>query len=209
MKTVEYAGPPLPMRAHPWTDATADATCRYYDLVATPALIHTALEDWLPWQHMAAVQRFYQLLEWLNRSDGAWQSNDCEFTAPHANPHAQIAAKMACTGRVMVLARSLAANLVPSTMQTLALQLHQALAPADATFKLGIISTALVPVQFVTLPGPPQAQQGTQLMMSFWAWGDDDAGCFANLDRLLRNLADALGKIAQVQYPLASARAAT
>ncbi len=209
MKTVEYAGPPLPMRAHPWTDATDNAAFRYYDLVTEPALIRTSLEDWLPWQHIAAVQRFYRLLEWLNRSDGSLQSNDCEFTPPHANPHAQIAATMACTGRVMVLARDLATNLVPSTMQTLALQLHQALAPADATFELGIISTALVPVQFVALPGPSHAQQGTQLMMSFWAWGDDDAGCFANLDRLLRNLADALDKLAQVQNPLASARCAT
>ena len=112
-------------------------------------------------------------------------------------------------GRWMVLARDLAANLSPATMRALALQLHQALAPADTMFELGIVSTALVPVQFVALPGPPRAQQGTQLMISFWAWGDDDLAVFANLDRLLRNVADALAKIAQVQNPLASARAAT
>jgi hypothetical protein len=51
---------------------------------------------------------------------------------------------------------------------------------------------SIVDVQFTTLPGPPVRQRGQQLMLSFWAWGDDEAQTLGNLDTALGNLRQAL-----------------
>ncbi len=201
MQTVEYAGPPLPLRSHPWTDAADNPLFRHYDLVRSPALIRTALEDLLPWQHTAAIERFYTLLEWINASTGALESNDCEFTGPQPNPYPHVAATQVCSGRIMLLFRDLTRNLPVAAMPKLAQQLHVALAPADPDFRRGMVSTTIVPVRFLAVPNPSShatsPQLGSQLMISFWAWGDSDDETFGNLDRTLQNLADALHAVTQ------------
>ena len=207
MQTVEYAGPPLPLRSHPWTDAVENSQFRYYDLVCTPALIRTALEDLVPWQHTAAIERFYALLEWINARTGLLESNDCEFTGPTPNPYPHVAATLVCTGRIMLLFRDLACNLPPAAMPTLAQQLHLALAPADPSFVQGMVSTTIVPVRFLAVPS--STQLGTQLMISFWAWGDSDEETFANLDRTLQNLTIALRMVTELYIALAPTSAAT
>jgi hypothetical protein len=52
-----------------------------------------------------------------------------------------------------------------------------------------------MPVRFTTLPGPPELQRGQQLMLSFWAWGDDALEVMTNLDRTFRNVTVALRKL--------------
>lgn len=202
MQTVEYAGPPLPLRSHPWTDAANNSQFRYYDFVEAPELIRTVLEDLLPWQHTPAMERFYTLLEWINATTGALESNDCEFTGPQANWYPHVAATLVCSGRVMLLYRELARNLPVAAMPRLAQRLQIALAHKDPTFMRGMVSTAIVPVRFLAVSSQPgattdSAQVGTQLMISFWAWGDSDDETFGNLDRTLQNLADALRTVTQ------------
>ncbi len=213
MQTVEYAGPPLPLRSHPWTDATGNAQFRYYDLIGSPELIRTALEDLLPWQHTAAVERFYTLLEWINGVAGTIESNDCEFTGPSTNEYPHVAATQVCSGRIMLLFRDLTRNLPTAAMSQVAQQLHRALAPIDRSFARGMISTAIVPVRFLAVPSQTNnttsAQLGSQLMISFWAWGDSDEETFANLDRTLQNLTAALRTMTQLAFALAPADAAT
>jgi hypothetical protein len=197
MKTCEYSGEPFPSaRSHPWTDAVTSSDFRYYDLRSSPALIRSSLEDFVPWSRFAAIDRFYGLLEWLNGPASLLESNDCAFTAPHPNENPQFPRRLECSGRVMILFRELACNLLPQALPGLTMALHNALAPADPSFELGVIGTTLVPVRYVTLPGPPNAQLGSQLMVSFWAWGSDEAEIMANLDRLVRNLSQALRDVA-------------
>ena len=50
-------------------------------------------------------------------------------------------------------------------------------------------------VRFTTLPGPPELQRGQQLMMSFWAWGEDEREVMTNLDRTFRNVTMALREL--------------
>jgi hypothetical protein len=50
----------------------------------------------------------------------------------------------------------------------------------------------VVPVRFVALPGPDDRQIGSQLMLSFWAWGDDEEEAMAHMDRTLANLSSVL-----------------
>jgi hypothetical protein len=197
MKTCEYAGDaPLPARAHPWTDAAANAEFRYYDLKASPALIRTSLEDFSPWSRYAAIGRFYDLLEWINGGASELESNDCAFAGTYANENLHIRKSRECSGRVMLLFRDLARNVSSGDIKALTNALHRALAPADPSFELGVIGTTLVPVRYVTLPLPEDAQLGSELMVSFWTWGDTDAESMHNLDRLMTNLSRALHAVA-------------
>jgi hypothetical protein len=198
MRTCEYDGEVLSLaRSHPWTDAVASSAFRYYDLKSSPALIRTSLEDFLPWSRYPAVERFYALLEWLNGATSPLESNDCEFTAPHPNGNPRFRKSLECSGRVMVLFRDLRRNLSPHDLPALTEALHHALAPADPRFEFGVVGTTLVPVRYVTLPGPEDARLGSQLMLSFWAWGDTETECMANLCRLTENLSRALRDVAK------------
>lgn len=193
MKTCEYSGEAFTeARSHPWTDAKTSSAFRYYDLKASPALIRTSLEDFVPWRHYLAVERFYALLEWLNGTSSLLESNDCEFTPPHPNQNLHMPEALECSGRVMVLYRQLSRNVAQHDLLALTNAFHNALAPLDTGFENGIVGTTLVPVRYLSLGGPADAQLGCQLMLSFWAWGGTQAQTMANLERLMNNLASAL-----------------
>ncbi len=199
MKTCEYNGDPFEQaRSHPWTDATANSAFRYYDLRASPALIRTSLEDFVPWSKYGAVERFYLLLEWLNGATSLLESNDCEFTSPHANENDQGGQAYECSGRLMVLFRELPRNLAPADLPALTLAFHHALAPLDPDFEHGMVGTTLLPVRYLSLPGSAGTRLGSQLMLSFWAWGESHDETMASFERLMVNLTQALRRIATV-----------
>jgi hypothetical protein len=198
MKTCEYDGPAFTeSRSHPWVDAIGDTTCRYYDLTASPALIRTSLEDLLPWRHYAAIEDFYVLLERLNHARSPLESNDCLFTGPAKNDNAQVAKALQCSGRVMVLFRSLEQNIVGSRVEWLKDQLHLALEALDPKFSCGVVGTSIMPVRYLAVEGDEDCQLGSQLMLSFWAWGDSEAETMGNLARLLKNLSKALRQVSR------------
>jgi hypothetical protein len=62
--------------------ATRDLRGPYVDLKADPSRIRTALEDFVPWSHHAAIDDFYTLVEWLNGSHSTLESNDCGSRRP-------------------------------------------------------------------------------------------------------------------------------
>lgn len=178
MRTVEYCGDVTALlRSHPWVDSS---TARYLDLRADPSLVRTALEDFLEHSEYPAIERFYALLEWVNGPTSRLESNDCAFTPPHDDGDKSI-----CEGRVIVIYRELARNLVE--IPELARELHVALAPIDATFELGLVGTTITPVRFRALDAI-----GSQLMISFWAWGDSEVMAMASLSRVIANLMRAL-----------------
>jgi hypothetical protein len=188
MRTCEYAGAPFEdARSHPWTDATDNPACRYYDLTAAPEHIRRSLEDFQPWSHYAAVEDFYVLLETLNRQGSRFESNDCAFSGPLQNDQPAIPKAFQCSGRVMLLFRELAQNTVAG-VELLKNQLHHELVPLDRSFEWGVIGTTLVPVRYLALDN----QLGSQLMISFWAWGDTEADTMTNLKRLFKSLSRAL-----------------
>jgi hypothetical protein len=193
MKTCAYDGEPnAEPRAHPWTDAVGSSACRYYDLKAAPGLIRTALEDFVPFGHFAAVTEFYTLLERLNAPASTLESNDCAFSAPHASELAAPGKLLQCEGRLMILFRELGLNLSRPRVEALEHGLHQRLAELDRELEWGLVGTTIYPTRFVTLPGAPARQLGHQLMLSFWAWGDTEAEVMGHLERVVRNLAQAI-----------------
>ena len=195
MKTCEYDGEPFnEPRSHPWTDAVANSACRYYDFKTEPGLIRTVLEDFLPWSHYPAVTLLYELLERLNAPASIFESNDCAFSAPHKSEAPQVSKILQCDGRVMILYRELGLNRSLRRLEGLKNALHLHLAALDREFEWGMIGTTILPVLYIDLPVAQDQQLGYQLMISFWAWGDSEAEVMSNLERVLENLAQAVGE---------------
>ncbi len=195
MKTCEYAGPAFEVRSHPWVDSTSDPDCRYYDLRAMPERIRSSLEDFVPWQDHTAIENFYALLEELNAPASSLESNDCAFAGPSANEHTGIDKSLQCSGRVMVLFRRLERNTATGELESLKDRIHLQLNQIDPGFRWGIVGTTMVPVRYLALPKARGQQHGSQLMISFWAWGDSEAESMLNLARLMTNLTQALGQV--------------
>jgi hypothetical protein len=75
----------------------------------------------------------------------------------------------------------------------------------DPAFEWGAIGATITSVRFITLPGPPELQRGQQLMLSFWAWGEDELEVMTNLDRTFRNMTVALRRLSdEVRYSLST-----
>jgi hypothetical protein len=193
MRSCEYDGEPAgEPRAHPWSDAVGNAAARYHDLKASPGLVRTALEDFVPFAHHPAVLEFYTLVERLNAPASTLESNDCAFSAPHASELPPPSKLLQCEGRLMILFRELGLNLSRRRVEALKDALHLRLAPLDPGLEWGMIGTTIYPTRYVTLPLPAERQLGHQLMLSFWAWGDTDAEVMGHLERVVRNLAQAI-----------------
>ncbi|HEY5374446.1 MAG TPA: hypothetical protein VIK01_12230 [Polyangiaceae bacterium] len=193
MNTCEYAGGVFPeLRSHPWHESTTDLAARYYDFTTSPELIRSVLEDFIPWSRYGAIETFYALLQRLNHARSAFETNDCEFTGPHDNDQPEISKAFGCSGRLMLLFRSLEQNTIEASLASLKHALHSSLAELDEAFVWGLVGTTLVPTPYVALPESNGQQLGSQLMISFWAWGDSEADTMLNLNRLFTNLSRAL-----------------
>jgi hypothetical protein len=195
MRTYQRSDPAGTPRSHPWTDAAANAEYRYRDFRAEPGLIRTSLEDFVPFAAWPATERFYRLLEWINGDESMVESNDCAFEGPAKNTSAGSTKALESTGRLMILWRDLPLNLVAGNAQWLEATLHRHLNGLDPEFEEGAVGTTIYPVRYVTLPPPPARQAGFQLMISFWAWGDNEAEVMRNLDRAFANIDAALHAI--------------
>jgi hypothetical protein len=196
LKTYQYAGDPFDEpRSHPWLGAFENPESQYYDLTATPALIRSSLEDLLPWSRFSGVESFYALLEHLNHPKSALESNDCAFTGPHSNEDMTIPKALQCCGRVMVLFRALERNTEDGRVAWLNNELHVELSELDSAFQWGAVGTTQIPVRYLALPEADGQQLGSQLMISFWAWGDAEADTMQNFARLIKNLTRALRRV--------------
>ena len=96
----------------------------------------------------------------------------------------------------MILFRELEQNLSRPRIEELTYGIHVYLAEHDQEFEWGMVGTTVVPVRYIDLPGEEEQKLGYQLMLSFWAWGDSEPEVMDNLDRVLKNLTQALGEAA-------------
>lgn len=197
MRTYDQSDPePGSARSHPWTVASGDSQFHYVDFKHSPALVRTSLEDFLPWSQWPAVQRFYEIVEWINGCDSVLESNDCAFNAPSANSTPQFAKDFEASGRLMVLWRDLPLNLIRGNSDWLRGVLHQHLNENDADLEFGVVGITVFPVRYITLPLGDLEQLGFQLILSWWAWGDDEEEVMRNLDRVVAGIGGALRAVA-------------
>lgn len=191
MKIYEHSDPDsMSPRSHPWIDGESNPAHRYYNFRSSPELIRSSIEDMQEWSAYPATETFYRLLEWLNGPESVFESNDCAFSSAAATT--QSPKRLQCSGRLMMLYRDLLLNTSPKQIQWLTNAAAQALNQTDPAFEGGAIGVTIMSVRFTTLPGPPERQRGQQLMLSFWAWGEQEPEAMANLDRTFRNMTVAL-----------------
>lgn len=196
MKVYEHTDPDsLRLRSHPWTDGESDASHRYYDFRGQPELIRSSLEDLQEWATYPAIETFYRLLEWLNGPESVLESNDCALSGATANINTEFSKRLQCSGRLMILYRNLALNTSSKQIDWLTNATAHAVNATDPGFEWGAIGATITPVRFTALPGPPERQRGQQLMLSFWAWGEDEPEVMTNLDRTFSNLTVALRQV--------------
>ena len=185
----------LALRSHPWSGSPSDPTLQHHNLVQSPKLIRTSLEDWRPWEHYPATESFYRLLEWLNGPGSVLETSDCAFNGPTPHELPDFDKALQCSGRLMLLFRDLSKNTDATKVHVLTQSLARALSQIDTDFAWGAIGLTIVPVQFTTLPSPPEEQQGAQVMLSLWTWGDDEAEAMTHMDRTISNLDTALRQV--------------
>lgn len=193
MQVYEHNDPDsLRTRTHPWTDGASNPAHTYYDFRARPELIRSSIEDLQEWSAYPATETFYRLLEWLNGPESALESNDCAFSGATATTSTALSRRLQCSGRLMILYRDLSLNTSPKQIHWLTNGAAHAMSAVEPEFEGGAIGATITSVRFSTLPGPPERQQGQQLMLSFWAWGEDETKVMTNLDRIFRNMTAAL-----------------
>lgn len=177
-------------RSHPWSTSTGDLSHRYHDFRSHPELIPTALEDLRPWDVHAAVRSIYELLAWLNGPASPFESNDCAFAGPENNVDGGFDKRLQCTGRIGVLFRDLSLNTSDRAMSRWIEGIHGALLALEPDFEWGAVGTTRLRVTYRELPDG--CREGAQLLLSFWAWGDDEDEVFENLARVIAALREAL-----------------
>lgn len=198
MQVYQYDAPEaLQTRSHPWAGSLANPAHRHLDLRAHPELIRTSLEDFLPFAAWAATETFYRLLAGLNAPDSLLETNDCAFNGVSENTSPQFARGLQCSGRVMLLFRELALNTRANRVERLTQAVARSLSVTDPTFEWGVVGATIMSVRYVTLPGPPARQLGQQLMLSFWAFGDDEDEVMGHLDRTLSGVTTALAAVSK------------
>lgn len=203
MQVYEHNDPDsLRPRTHPWTDGESDPAHKYYDFRARPELIRSSIEDLQEWSAYPATETFYRLLEWLNGPTSALESNDCAFSGATADTGTECSKRLQCSGRLMILYRDLSLNTLPEQMRWLTNTTAHAVSRIDPAFEWGAVGATIISVGFTTLPGPPERQRGQQLMLSFWAWGEDEPEVMTNLDRTFQNLTVALRHVSdEIRHP--------
>ncbi len=159
---------------HP-TDGESDASM-VLRLPCQPELIRSSLEDLQEWATYPAIETFYRLLEWLNGPESVLESNDCALSGATSNTSAEFPQRLQASGRLMILYRDLPLNTSPEQIHRLTNSIAHCLETIDPGFEWGAIGATIMAIRLTTLPGPPEQQRGQQLMLSFWAWGEDEHG---------------------------------
>jgi hypothetical protein len=174
-----------PPRQHPWTVGSSDAF-RYHDFRSHPELIRTSLEDFLPLSRYPAIERYYELLEWVNGPESQLETNDCGLGTPRLDekPPDLIPRGLNTVihGRLTVLFRDLRKNTSPQWVTWL----HDGILGAlkgrtpkyPASVAVGTWSHFFLEI------GCP----GDVVTLRYWAWGGDTDAAMHNLSGVYEDL---------------------
>lgn len=189
---------PATVRTHPWTVSADNPDAKYYDFRRHPHLIRTSLEDFLPLGDHPAVQRFYDMLEWLNGPTSLLESNDCGLAPFRRNRMAGVRYPRVTYGRLMVLARDLRLNVCERSVMQMIQRLSDDLEAIDRGFRVGAVAVAKVPTVFLHLPAKARRDKlGHVLHIRYWAFGNDDQGTLRSLDRVVANVWSGLRRLSR------------
>jgi hypothetical protein len=182
-------------RQHPWTESSRDPGARFVDFKAEPHLIESTLSDFNRFRQFPAIPRFFDMMRWLNGPHSIFETNDCGLRPPKPTEGGPVPwMKLQIYGRLTVLYRDLGRNTIEKDFAALCSGVAEGLGTVDPGFNFGCYGWSGWPHLFITV-GP--LADGHVLHLDFWAWGDDDEGAFANLNRTFRNLETVLRELTQ------------
>jgi hypothetical protein len=183
------SNPNDPVRLHPYEGSVYGGDVDYYNFRESPELIREKLEDFKPFEHQKAIQRFYEGLEWLNSNASKLESNDSAFAGPRPNDNSPgFKTTLQCSGRVMVFYRTLPLNLISAKTDWLLRATNHFSKSLDPKFNRGALGLSFMDTAFVDL----RNAIGKELQIQFWAFGDTEEETWNNLKRVFDNLFGAL-----------------
>lgn len=168
-------------RSHPWgKTAYEEDGGAYYSFIERPELIREVLEDYRPHAERPAIQKFYELLEWINRPDGNLETNDCALRPPV--PESDLFRKThRIGGRLELFMRNHAANTVAyeNAFLWMARMLAMYLQVEGPDCRTVIFDFSVKPTDYILLPEDKCA--GYRLSITFNAYGDGDDEVWGSL----------------------------
>ena len=168
-------------RFHPWTVVAKDARWKYEDFKRHPERIRTHLEDFEPWKHHAGVERFYELLEWLNGPQSAFETNDCGLRPPRLDTNVPEAIgfreAIFIYGRLTLFFRDLKSNSAIERIRWLCEGLLRL--DGEAPTVPAVMLVEKWPHFFVET-----RKKGHVVLLEFWVWGESEAAAMENLGDL-------------------------
>lgn len=196
---VGYGKKMPPPREHPWTVVEGHPGAKYWDFKAHPEKIPLVLEDFKPWQSYPAIQRFYELLLWLNGTDSSFESNDCGMQPPRRDDEAPGPIRRCFAinpimvyARLTIIYRDLGLN-VGESFGLLKLAIFCCLRKTELNIPVAV-EVGEWQHLFTSIN-----KEGKAVTLQFWAWGDDEAQSidglrltFEAVHRCLKDISDML-----------------
>lgn len=178
-------------RDHPWTTSDSDPLARYVDLKATGMDVAQALEDFSPYSEVPEIQRFFDMVRWINGPHSNIESNDSLFRGP-ATGFAG-ARDLYASGRLMVFLRDLEANTRAESVDKFIKDVAQSLKGYPVGKNVCRISYLKYPTRFLELldRGSPM---GWSISYEFNASGLSEAEVFSALGSVFEALWTAFRK---------------
>lgn len=181
--------PASDLRTHPWGQTGYDEG-RYYDFKTDPTLIPDVLEDFRAYRELPAIQRFFELLAWLNGPESTLETNDCAFRGPEPNGNAWLKGEITCGGRLQFFYRNAILNTVQENIAWLNRLFGALCQRQQPQFIGGVITVTVFPTSFLALP--QQRRLGHRLSAHFASMADDETGLFQNLLTIVEGIDSAL-----------------
>jgi hypothetical protein len=188
-------------RLHPYTARSGDQS-GYVDFKAHPERILDALEDFRPFDSMDCIQTFYSFLRWVNGPDSYLETCDCALRRPSVHQDPNSNRKLSTYGRIYLMFRDPKVNSSLSQTDWLRGRLMGDLKGTDIDMlgSEGVVAFTLnLVIQIGISSGAWREDgrffsplsdpgRGRHLMLTFWAYGDDELHAFQNLDRVFQNI---------------------
>lgn len=215
----DYALDNLPIREHPWTHSEDAVEETYVDFKEHPELVEDVLRSFKPWDAYEGIQRFYDMIRWLNSLESRLETNDCRFDGVEKNVQEDtFPKKLVGRGSVMLFYRGLQHNISPLSREWVEKGCYfdssQTLPPGDGAIRLrdtckhylsqtnpqfqwGAVEISLFTTHYGTLPLPSEDQFGHEVLFKFWVWGNDEVETMTNLKELVFTVWESLKLVSQ------------
>ena len=184
-----------PGRQHPWVPSEEQPEAQYYDFRKHPEWIRERLEDFQPHDAFSAIQRYYDLLEWLNGPNSHLESNDSRFRLEIRNDDVAPGRDPATSIGLGFFFRELRKNTDTDQLARLCMAVKYHLKAESDLFNEGKVVLASLEVQFLGINGTRDEQLGKQLIILCYAYGESVEERMENMDTVVSFLGTSLKKV--------------